>query len=500
MNELYPEQVNFRTRVRDFFYRREVPYGLAAVRILIPLALLLPSLPRWSMARELYSTDGAAAPLWFSYGYPDLLPIPSATVAVVFNTLLLLTLITTSIGWMSRVSAATACALFAYINLLDSISTMTKYSCIGTHVLLLLAVSNCGAVWSVDRWLARRRAAREGRKVELPRLPVWPQRLIQLMIGLVYFGAGITKVHTPEFATGEQLLSWLITEVNNPHPAGFALSEYPVLVVIGAYATLVWEFLFVFLAWRGRMRLPMLGLGAAFHLCTSLLLGLYIFPLICISIYFSWVDETDVRKLRLTMRRLRRRFNWRRPAVWSVPASFAPSPTAASAAFVAVTVLVCSAGLCLEHALDHYGLRRAEGCHKLVAMEPAEAARLLSKTEDIRDIDKIDGFTLGTATVSDYLINSREEFEPGETLIAEVSFTPPHEDTWVECNIHDAKGRIVERGGSAIMRSTFRGHFAFPIGAEYEPGAYEAVLICYGKEMLRRSFVVKGSRLRMAAN
>src|SRR5690606_41945938 len=66
----------------------------------------------------------------------------------------------TSLGWRTRLSVSLSFVLYTYLNLLDSVSTITKYSCIASHALLLLSLSNCGAVWSVDHWLKRRRSAR----------------------------------------------------------------------------------------------------------------------------------------------------------------------------------------------------------------------------------------------------------------------------------------------------------------------------------------------------
>ena len=58
--------------VRHFLFAEEVPYGLAIVRMLLPLALLAAVIPRWFHARELFSVDGAPAPLWYAYGQATL--------------------------------------------------------------------------------------------------------------------------------------------------------------------------------------------------------------------------------------------------------------------------------------------------------------------------------------------------------------------------------------------------------------------------------------------
>ena len=106
--------------------------------------------------------------------------------------------------------------------MLDCLSTFTKYSVISSHVLFLLCLSNCGTIWSVDRWRAAGRAD-DGP----PRTSAWPRRLVQLLIGTVYFGAAFTKMHTDGFMSGDQIRFWLLTNVNNSNPLGEHLAMYP---------------------------------------------------------------------------------------------------------------------------------------------------------------------------------------------------------------------------------------------------------------------------------
>ena len=210
-NEIEPSRdgsSNLAQRLDRFFFAEQVPYGLALVRILLPLVLLVDVVRRWPFARELYSLDGATAPVAQSYGYYDLLPEFSGTIVVALYSVLVFSLITSSLGWFTRTSLATATVLYTYFGCLDMVSTLTKYVAISAHVLLLLTLARPGLIWSVDAWLKGRRARSpwpsEGVRA-LPTTPVWPQRLIQLLIAIVYFGATMTKLHTPGFFSGEQM-------------------------------------------------------------------------------------------------------------------------------------------------------------------------------------------------------------------------------------------------------------------------------------------------------
>src|SRR5205823_6374074 len=137
---------------------REMPFGMALVRISLPLVILVDIVRRWTFARELYSTDGAIASLSSNFGNPDLIPEFSGPVAVGLFTILGLLLVTSAIGWCTRISLWGVSLLYFYFSMLDCLSTVTKYSVIADHVFLLLAVSNCGNLWSVDAWLKRRKA------------------------------------------------------------------------------------------------------------------------------------------------------------------------------------------------------------------------------------------------------------------------------------------------------------------------------------------------------
>ena len=60
---------------------------------------------------------------------------------------------------------------------------------------------------------------------------VWPLRLVQLLIGLIYFGAALTKMHTGGFLSGDQICYWLLTNINNDNPLGKLLAVYPAVIV-----------------------------------------------------------------------------------------------------------------------------------------------------------------------------------------------------------------------------------------------------------------------------
>jgi hypothetical protein len=489
-----------RDRWDRFFFAEEVPYGLALVRICLPLALLIPLIPRWPHAREIFSTDGAAAPLWESFGFPGLLPIPSGPLAVALCTLLGWSLAALAVGWMSRTSAAIAALLTAYLGMLDMLGSLTKYTCIATHVLLLLAMSPCGAVWSVDAWLRRRPDpwphAPAGRQ---RRYAVWPQRLIQWLFAIIYFAAAMTKLQTPFFVTGDQLYFWLLTNVNFANPLGEWLSLYPPLLVVMGLVTVVWEILFPFLCWRGVSKWCMLTIGAVFHLMTALTLGLIVFPLVCLACYWAFVTEAEMQRLMVWVRRLNRRW-FRRPvrSRLSIPVIAPPpawgGPQASAVAFAAAAAVLIGLGLELEHWLDPYQARRGGEPLTPPVIEAELARRMLSGTERIQVRDKVFGFDVGSRTLGGLLADSKSEFRHGQRAIIECTVVPPHEDLWLEVNLHDARKRLIERSGQVMTRERIRTHFFFDMSERYPAGEYELVLLIEGQEVTRRRIAIREHR------
>lgn len=470
----------------EFFYSNETPYGLALVRITLPIALLLVAVPRWFIARELYSSDGAAAPLALSYDVMNFPPEPSGTLAVIVMSVLVLSLIFSSIGWFTRTSLSISFSLYMYTNLLDSLSTMTKYSAIASHVLLILALSHCGSVWSIDSWRS---------KTKRPKFEVWPRRLLQLLIGLIYLGAATTKLHTGAYFTSDQLRHWLMTNVNHHNPAGELLSFYPEVIIAMANIAILWQLVFVFVVWRPRVRFLILGLGIFFHISTTPTLGLYIFPCIMISSYLGFLSERDVRICVLSVRKLFRRseilrrfhaknvvrvpaelFGWK-PQANAVSTSADPGAWAGSF-YAWATILFCSTvvGVAAEHSLDPYQQRGTEGPLPLRPADPRLVARLNDPFEPIAERDLILSLDVGTTTLGGVLQDLEDHYRRDEPFIVQVSLVPPHPDMWLECNLLDSSGITIQRVGQMIPREQLRANWNYRIPRSMPVGTYSLEL------------------------
>lgn len=479
--------------LKEFFFAEEVPFGAALVRIMLPLAASIPMWLRFPRVRELYSTDGCTTQLFELFSQGPVLPVLSPALAIPVYGIMLCALMCSVIGLRTRLSLGVAFVLYTYFNLLDGVSTITKYSVISSHMLLLLSVSRCGDVWSVDAWLQRRRQS-SVTAITPPASAVWPVRLMQLLFAAIYFGAAITKIQTAEFFSGEQMRYWMLSNWNYENPVGEVMAMWSPMLLISAYLAVVWEILFAFLVWQKRTRVLMLLIGALFHFMTWLTLGLYIFPAICLSCYFAFFTEADVIRLR----QFARRYRFNTALHWPIAAADRilqrmPRLVPSHVAWICALIAAGLGGAEIERQLDIYGKKAAPGTMALTVIDPVVAKTMIHKEQRVRQKDKFFNFEIGTSTIGGQLSNRKTEFDFGELMIAQCNMNPPHEDMWVECVLQDSEDRVVERFGQFVTREMLRANFTYRFGSRLLPGDYSMILKNANQEIYRRHFKLSGA-------
>ncbi|MCA9040990.1 MAG: HTTM domain-containing protein [Planctomycetaceae bacterium] len=512
MKTIQTEQKSIVQELSQFFHKEEVPFGLALLRMGLPFVLFLTMTIRWPWSRELYSADGAPAPLADGYGYYNFLPLLPGTVVVALHTLLIFGMICSIIGWRTRLSLIITGSIYTYLCMCDAMSTMTKYSVISSHMFLFLALSDCGKIWSVDSWLEKRKQKKNGicRSInDYPRFPVWPRRMIQLMISLVYFSAAITKIHTPGYFNGDQMHHWMNTNINNYNPFGEFLTLFPSVVVIFAYIAILWEVLFIGIVWTRWGRIIALGLGISFHAMTTFILGLYIFPLICFCSYLSFITEEDIQNLSSWWRKKARHWNWinaSRNWIASLKTVF-PQPSKpvnwirSQMVFTAIAVVVVTGGSFAEHQLDLYKAHAESGPYTLRELDRDYVEMMLGSANDpIEEKDKLFSFEVGTIKLGPRLLYQQYDYEMGDSLIAQCYLNPPHPDMWLECNLHDANNGLVDRVRLLVSRDQNVVDFGYTFGEAVSPGEYDLVVMSKGEEIARKRIQLKASTEQAAAN
>lgn len=459
MYSISPEpKTSWRDAWNRFFFAESRADSLALMRVLLCAAVLIPIASRWTKVREIYSTDGVVTPLWEMYQTQIELPVLSGNAAVVAYTALVFCLFTALIGWQTRTSLAISAVLVIYFGLLDYAGTLTKYTVISMHGLLMLACSPSGAAWSVDAAL---KGDMSGSSV---RIGVWPYRVIQLFLAILYFATAVTKARTPEYMTGEHTLFWMQTNMNFPHPVGYWLSTHPALLVISSYIVVIWEALFPAICWNRYTLRPTLALGVVFHLMTYLLLGLAIFPLIMLAFYPAFLNPAKARALWLRLRDMT-------IGMRDVPAiRFASYAWA----FPLVLGLTLVTAVEAEYHFDPMGLRAPKP--ELPVIPKAVALERLQDTDPSRPAEFVHRVELGLTSFAGVVQSGRSTFKPFDSPILQVWAAEPHPDLYLHVDVVNEAEISVLHDGLVLPRGELRASIPFALAGNLMPGSYAFVL------------------------
>jgi len=180
------------------------------------------------------------------------------------------------IGWHSRVAAGITWMVWVSLwnrnpLLLDGDDAVLKL------MAFYLMLAPAGHAWSVDA-----RTHRPPIKV-----PIWPLRLIQFQIALIYFVSGWVKFYSPEWLDGT-ILQYVLIHPQYSRWDGWALIGFPPaakLLALIADSIRWWEVLFPLLLLHARTRLICLALGVMFHLGLLATMHLRGFPFVMLALY-----------------------------------------------------------------------------------------------------------------------------------------------------------------------------------------------------------------------
>lgn len=241
---------------REFWLGRTDPAPLALYRAGFGALVALECLTRLPHATELYSNEG------FHQGaLAHTAPSPAvATAAVALCALASLAL---ALGYRTRPAAVTALALWSWLYGIDQLNERALHSLI-LVALAVLVFSGAGDALSLD---ARRR------ETPVDTVSVTPLRVLQLHFAQMYFFAGIVKVLSPGWATGDVLAASL----SSRWATGTGLWVAERMPAVGwralALATIVYELVAPWLLFVRWSRPWVIALGLAFHAGIQLTLG-----------------------------------------------------------------------------------------------------------------------------------------------------------------------------------------------------------------------------------
>lgn len=293
---------------------------------------LLDYLEYWnSDPRQALRTGSGIFSIWFHVTDPT-------QMALIHTGVLVLILLFT-VGLFTRVtSVLTWLACVGYIHrtqhVLFGMDTMMNI------LLFYLMIGNSGAALSIDRLIARYRAAKASLRrsggidantrafLACPPPSVasgFTLRLIQVHFCFIYMAAGLSKLKGPAWWTGTAFWDVVVNPEFTPlfytwyeSLLRWAVSVKPLFLFVmisGVWFTLFVEIALPFLVWT-RLRWFMLLLATAMHSIIAVMMGLNLFELLMIVMLLSFLPDRVIRdRFRaVNLPRLQFRFNPQNPS------------------------------------------------------------------------------------------------------------------------------------------------------------------------------------------
>ncbi|ESS71720.1 vitamin K-dependent gamma-carboxylase [Methyloglobulus morosus KoM1] len=186
------------------------------------------------------------------------------------------------VGWQSRIVAGITWLVWVSLwnrnpLLLDGDDAVLKIMC------FYLMLSPCGNAWSVDAYLHNKPQ----------QVIVWPLRLVQFQIALIYFVSGWVKFHSPEWQDGTVMQYVLMHPHYSRWDAWTVIDQPVVKELLPWLAWLIrgWELLFPLLLLNAHTRRVSLAIGVMFHLGLLLVMNLRWFAIIMLSLYPALISN-----------------------------------------------------------------------------------------------------------------------------------------------------------------------------------------------------------------
>lgn len=196
--------------------------------------------------------------------------------------------ILTTVGYKTRISSI----LFAMgVVSIQIQNTLVLYGAdtVMRACVVYLALGPSGAACSIDRLIR----VWKGKETSLPRVSLWPQRLVQFQMALIYFTTVWFKWEGPTWRDGSA--TWYPNRLNEfvrfPYP--HFLIEMP-FVRITTYATLIVELALASLVFAKPLRKYVLIAGLGMHGFISYTMNVPVFMAVMCSMYITFYMGEEI--------------------------------------------------------------------------------------------------------------------------------------------------------------------------------------------------------------
>jgi hypothetical protein len=264
------------TRLDRFLFEPINPRSAAMLRI--ALAIMLPYAFR-SLGMQVYPpAEWIPHALWW---YHHLFLTPGYAAGVIFVAVLF------GLGVYPR---ATGLVLFAMLLPLASLSRGRQSRQVWLFALFAFSLVRSDAAWSLPTWLNRRRALNDAG-------PIWPIRLIQIQLCLVYAVNAIAK-STPHYLSGDTLVAMSHMRSNfllNMSDGYARLGPVAMPVALAAVASVITEAYLAIGFWFRRLRWLTAAIGVAFHIMLQSIVQIFMLDITSMFLYSAFLLPWSVK-------------------------------------------------------------------------------------------------------------------------------------------------------------------------------------------------------------
>ncbi|MDP2541779.1 HTTM domain-containing protein [Tenacibaculum discolor] len=268
---------------KDYLSKQTKSVPLAVFRVFFGVMMLFGILRFWyhGWIEKLY----VQPTFHFSYyGFEWIKPIGNYTYLLFIISGLSAALV--ALGFKYRLAIITFFLSFTYIELMDKTTYLNHYYFISilSFVLIFLPAN---ARFSLDAYL---------RKREYTNVPKWTIDSVKLLLGIVYFYAGLAKLNSDWLLRAQPLKIWLPSKYDLPF-IGNNLMQQEWFHYAMSWCGALYDLSIPFLLLYKRTRLLAFGLVVFFHVFTRVLFPIGMFPFIMIVATLIFFDASLHEKI-----------------------------------------------------------------------------------------------------------------------------------------------------------------------------------------------------------
>lgn len=270
------------SRVQEWLHRPVDILPLAIFRIVFGVLMLFSTL---RFIGHGWIDEFYIQPIYhFTYlGFGWVHPLPALGMYIVFGLLVLLSVLI-AIGLFYRVSIISFFLLFTYVELIDKTYYLNHYYFISMMSVLMIALP-LNQKWAFDTRLFTH--------LRVDCVPAWMLYAPRLMLGIVYFYAGLAKLN-PDWMLGAlPLRIWL--PANAGMPVIGQWFDYAWVAYLMSWAGAAYDLTIPFwLSWQ-QTRMFAYCAVIVFHLMTAMLFNIGVFPYVMIACTLVFFNGSDWR-------------------------------------------------------------------------------------------------------------------------------------------------------------------------------------------------------------